>query len=321
MAVAQGFGAFVAAAEEVTWGTQIVTPTNFVKVAPGPDLKKTIEKVPLPHLGCVGSTSRNRRKHFTAKEDGGANFEIVAAYDDSTLLFLKHALGAVVTTGAGPFVHTLTLALDPPTGLSLWLARGNLGGAEILEGGLINQWEFKISSGGVASLVLPDVIGQQATGTASAPIATLPASDEILHSHATQLAYNGNSFDLISLSVKGDRKLARRQLLGSELTKRPTASDFYEVGGTLVVEYDTAEDWEAEWIADTIADAVISFAGSGNNALTIEMQNMYIMDVSNPVSAAGIFQRTITFRCEASATGEGIEFAFTNDNATAIANG
>jgi hypothetical protein len=98
-------------------------------------------------------------------------------------------------------------------------------------------------------------------------------------------------------------------------------SDFYEATGTLVVELDPTDALDGEWLSDTTADASFTLTGIGNNAATVDLQGVYIMDISAPVSAAGVIQRTITFACQAGATGEGIEITITNDNATAEANG
>ena len=322
MSIGTGWGAALALAEQVDFDTPIVAPTNILKVV-SVGVKKTIEKVPVPHLGCVGATSRVRRSHFTARENAGGTVEIVASYDDSTVMLMKHALGAVATIGAGPYVHTVSLAADAPLPLTAWQLNGDNGGNERFTGTYVNQWEFKVAAGDVARLVIGDFIAKEGAGLAeiNPVLPTEPTSEPILHSHVGVVSYNGNNYTLVSLSVKGDRKLARRQLLGSTKTKQPLPSDFYEVSGTLTIELDPTDALDGEWSADTTADMGIPFVGIGNNALTVNLDNVYVNDISAPVSAAGVIQRTITFTAQAGAAGEGVEFLFANDNATAEANG
>jgi len=317
MAVAKlGFGSAVGVGVESTWGTP-VSRTNWVRITSW-GLKRTLEIVPRPHLGTTSATSTNRRQHFTASDDAGGSFEYLCAYDDSSILLLTHALGAVATTGTGPYVHTVTLASSAGNGLSIEGLNGN-GSAEVFEGCLLTRTEISISAAEVMK-IRHDVIGETSQGLASAGTPTFSSNgEEVLHSHAGQFSFDSVTHDLVDLSIIVDHKLAKRQLLGSTLTKRPQLSDYLEVTGRLTVEY-IVDTTNTKWLAGTQGDATITFTGSGNNVLAMTLQNLYISNIDRAVSSPGVIRETVEFRCESDGTDEGLKLVFTNDNAASTAN-
>lgn len=299
---------------ESTYGTK-VSITNWLRVE-SVGLKRTVDKVRIPHLGTNGTQSSNRQAHFIASDDAGGAFSFPAAYDDSTLLLVAHAMGANATTGAGPYVHTMTLdTLTPLASLSLEQAIGS-GKSEFFEGSRINGFEFSIASGDVAKISIPGIISETSGGLEAQGTPTFPVSSFVKHSEASTLAFNSLVFDLMDITIKVDRKFAKRQLLGSTITQEPCPTDFTTVEGSFTVQLGAEATYglNAALLADTQGDGVLSFAGAGNNALVITLQNMIITDVARPVSGAGVVTQTVTFICESDGTNEGLEFRFTNDN-------
>lgn len=318
-----GHGSAVGIGAETTYGTK-ASRTNWLRIVSW-GLKRTITRTPRPHLGTTSSVSLNRRQHYTESNEAGGPLEFLAAYDDSTIMMLAHGLGAVASAGTGPYTHTITLARFPYTldsnkvALSLEGVLGNSGDSEIFEGCLINRTEISISSGGVMT-VRQDIIAETSGGQETAGSPTFSSNgEEILHSHGGQITFNSTTDDIYEITITIDQKLSRRQVLGSTDTKKPIPTDFTEVSVRFVREY-TDDNRHDEYIVGTQGNATLSFAGTGNNALAVTLQNLYITDCSEAVNTAGVMRQTVEGRCESDGTDEGISLVFTNDNASAFAN-
>ena len=306
-----GHGSAIMLGFESTWGTEVAR-TNSIRCV-SHAMTRTIEKVGRPHLGTLGSAYFTRRSHYVQSDMSGGSFEVLAAYNDSTVALMAYALGAAVDAGGPTYTHTLTCAEQGLIGLSIETINGT-GNAEVWEGCKISRAEFMIETGGIARLKC-DVIAETNSGLESASTPTFATEDHILHSHAGQFTHNSNSKDFASLSIVRDRKLATRQLVGSALTKEPIVSDFPDVTGTVVFEYDSTTP-NAAYIADTQGDATVTFtSGTSPNALAITLHNIILNSVVREVSAVGVIRETVTFTCEATGSESGCSFVFTNTQA------
>jgi len=313
-----GLGTCIGLAEETTWGTA-VSRTNWLRVV-STSLQKKPELVPIAHLGTKGAASTNRREHFIRSEKSGGDIEVYMAYDDSTNLLLKHAFGAVAEAGAGPYTHTYTLAMPGTNGLTVEQVNGTTTKAEVFEGSIITSFELKFAANEVAKLMLPGIICQTSGGLVAAGTPTYSSTQEyILHHHAGQFGFNSNNYDIVSASVKVERKFAERAYLGGKETLQPVAPDFMSVTASVELEWvDT--NFDAEFLASTQGDATLSFVGTGNNAMDLTLQNAVITDVSRPVSSSGVIRQTVSFMMFSDGTDEGLKLVMTNDNATALIN-
>jgi len=315
----RGHGSCLAIGKEATYGTP-VTRTNLLRVG-SLSMKRTIDRVRIPHLGTKGSVSTNRREHFTASDKAGGSLEIPMAFDDSTVLLCAHALGAVATTGAGPYTHACTLAV-PGALESLTLENGyGTGDSEVFRGSILPGLEISATAGEIVKLVVPGIISQTTGGLEATSSLTFPISTYIKHDQASVFSFNGITPTINSFSLKVDRKYTDRMHLGSVLTKEPTPSDFLTVDFSIVVEYGQIAGLNAAWLADTESNATISFVGPGNNFLGIALQNCHITDISRPISGPGIITQTVSFVAQSDGTNEGASLTFINDNANYDDNG
>lgn len=305
-----GHGACIGIGFESTWGTEVAR-SNWVRVV-SHAIVRNIEKVPRPHLGTLGAVSYVRRSHYTQSDMVSGTVEILAAYNDSTVGLMAHALGAAADAGGPTYTHTLTVAQPGLVGLTLEAINGT-GLAEVWEGCKIGRAELSIASGEIARFRL-DVIGETNSGLEAVGTPAFATEDHILHSHAGQLGFNSASYDCLSFSIVCDRKIGTRQLLGSALTKEPLTSDFPEVSGSFVVEY-SASTLNAAFIADTVGDLTISFTGTGANQLAITAHNIYIESVVRDVSGPGVIRETVTWKAQADGSDSGLAMVFTNANA------
>jgi hypothetical protein len=299
-------------AEESTWGTA-VSRTNWRPLISA-SLTRTVEKVPRPHL-LSGTASAMRRNHFTQADNAGGAFSVEATYDNIGML-LKHLMGTVSTVGSDPYTHTYTLAQALPIGLTMEFNRGT-GTSEVLEGCKLNSSTLSVSAGGVMTLDC-DVIAETsaARGTAGTP-SYATNQRPVLHSHAGQFSFNAVNYDLVDMSLTVNNALARRQLLGSAVTKEPLRSDFQSVELSVTLEVEDA--LYAALLADTQGDAAITFT-SGSLSFAITAQNAYLSAVTDPISDANIVRQSLTFVCESDGTDEGLSIAVTNNSASGTAN-
>lgn len=115
MSVSFGHNTWIGFGEESTFGTA-VSPTKFLELQ-SEGLKGIHTRIPKPSLRRV---SHDRRMNSKKSVEG--SFEFYVGKTGGELL-LKHALGSVLTTGAGPYTHTFSLADALPTGLTFHVNR------------------------------------------------------------------------------------------------------------------------------------------------------------------------------------------------------
>ena len=317
----RGHGSCLAIGKEVTYGVAVAR-TNLLRVG-SLSMKRTIDRVRIPHLGTKGAISTNRREHFTASDKAGGALEIPLAYDDSSVLLVAHALGAVATTGAGPYNHACSLAV-PGALESLTLENGyGTGDSEVFRGSILPGLEISATAGEVVKLVIPGIIAQTTGGLEASSSLAFPVSSYVKHDESSTFSWNGLTPTINSFSIKVDRKYSDRMHLGSVLTKEPAPSDFLTVEFSIVLEYGQVAGFNAAWLADTNADAGIVFTGPGNNVLGLALQNAHIVDIARPISGPGIITQTVSFVCEAKTPvpQEGFVATFINDNANYDDNG
>jgi hypothetical protein len=317
MAVHRGFGATIGLGEEVTWGTAVARTHWLRPMRTG--LRRTRTHVPLATLGDLSQTSTIDKTFYVESDFAGGSFQIPMAYDDSTLLVLKHLLGGLATSGASaPYTHALTPA-SLPVGLTIEQINGTPGTGnmtEVFEGCRLTSGRISIEAGGIMMLEA-EVIAETSGGLAAAGTPTYNTTREyIKHNHAGTMTVGGTNHPLRSLSISIDRGLQRNHELGSLLTKEPVEERLsIEIETTVLWQ---AATWHGNYLADTQGDLSLVFTGTGDNGLTLTASNLLVIDRSSDVSGPGGILETIRYKAFADATGadQGLSFSFTNDNAT-----
>jgi hypothetical protein len=316
-----GSGAMLGIGEESTWGTA-VSRTNWKDMV-SMGLRRTISKRPVPELGRYGQASSNHRYDYIENDFAGGPLSFVVSYNDSTLLLLKHIMGDVATTGAGPYNHEFTLASPPPIGLTLEQIRGKhatMDTAEVFEGCKLNGMRMSISAGGLMMIETEVIAQTSARAAAGTPTAT-SGGERIRHNHAASVSvtWNSNVRPVNSFSLTLERNLERNQELGSQFTSEPYESD------GLSVLFEMRRKWQDEafdddFEADTQSTLALDFNGSSGRAFEISMPGAKIYDVEREVSSRGAIEQVIRGRALATSTSEGLRIIVTNANATAEAN-
>jgi len=316
MPIYTGHGSALGLAEETTWGTPVAR-TNWLTML-SCSLERSIEYVPRANLGRKAATSWMRRAHYTSTDNVEGDFEWEVAYDDSSIMLLKHLLWGMATTGAGPtYTHTATISATAPTGLTVEKILGD-GNGEVFEGVLIAEGSLRIAAGGIMTGRVR-LIGETGGGLVTAGTPTYSANGNLVkHDHAGVFAFNSQNYDLLDMEVTLRRALDRRLLLGSKLTKKPIASSWTEVTARLTTEYDRTNP-HSDYSANTQGDGTITFTDA-TRSMAFTLQNMYTTRLTKTLSSPGVIRESWDVVCESDGTDEGLKIATVNGNSSATAN-
>lgn len=328
MSAVIGAGGFLGFAEESTYGTAVVPSTAWL----GPGLNRSTlgEQRVRQVVGTLGTFSatpghHNAHRSIQTERNVGGQIEWVPHYAGySTIMLLKHALGAVNTTGAGPYAHEITWDRDGVTGLTIQQNHGQHGSLNLVErftGCRIDQLE--ISAQARSPLMCrATFIGAEGLGltTISGTPDFTSEAEEIQADHGGTFTWNSVTHRCLSWTIRVQNALSRRPYVGSQLTDCPEPSGLASVMFEAEVEW-VANDLYNDFRAETQDDVTLSFAGAGNNAMAIDLHNLILDRCDKPVDGAGIRSFTIGGQCFAgtTATETGIEITMTNDNTGAIA--
>ena len=315
MAVADtGRGTYIGAGEESTWGTA-VSRTNWRPLI-SHDIKRSQTNVPREDLEIAASGSPLGLGSANVAEEAGGPAEFYLTYEQAPFWF-KHAMGGMATTGAGPYVHTATLAALP-TGLTLEVNRGSDANSEVMEGCKINQLTIDFQASSRATMAL-DVMAETGATRGAKGSETIAAGTYVFPHEASTLAWGGNTFTLKTMTIALNRSLERRDCFGTKFTAEPTQSNVATVTWACEIEYD--EQIYLDHQAGTSGDAVITFTGTGNNVMACTLENAKLDEpVGDGVPGPGRIMTAFTLTGYPDATKTGLKIVTTNDNALATSN-
>ena len=316
MAAQLGQGARLSAGEESVSGTE-VSRTAVARLS-STTLQRKVARDIVPHLVGSGS-SANPMDLFETVGTVGGDAEFPASYQGQALgLWLKHAMGAVATTGSGPYTHTFTLAGALPAGLSLCVERGSgasLGDEELL-GCRVNTFELSVAPAQTMTCRL-NFIGMTGSARGADTPPSLVAHYPILHKHAGQLSFNSANYTLSAFTVRVNNNLTPVPELGSIYSSSPERNGFQtvEIEAELVARSDALF---TAGIAGTQGDVAITFS-DGTRSLAFTLQDAVIMDYSDPISAFGIIKQKVIWRGFGDGTDHGLSVVLINGNSSAVA--
>lgn len=308
--LAFGFG------DESTWGTA-ASRTIWVRGI-SESMKRSVKKVRRPHL-YHATSSGNRTSHYIEADEAGGTIEFEMNWEGLGILLRHIFFGSFITSGSGPtYTHTLKLAVSPPTGgLTLQVNRGD-GTSEVFEGCRVSKATFKIEAGGTMRCTL-DIIAETSGGRVSAGSPSFSSNDvPLIHHQAGTVGFNSQTYTAKSVEITVDNKFARRQLLGSKLTKEPKPSDFRDITVKVDMEWEN-DNLNTALTADTESDLTLSFSGLASRSFAISAHNCYLDDVSDPVNGPGVVAQSCTFMAQSDGTDEGLQFVIVNTQSTAEA--
>lgn len=325
-----GFSAMVGLREEATWGTSAGNSDHFVAVTSVTPTVDTGVQV-LPYLGIVSPQAGHvPRDSVATKHDAGLELAGCACYDDKGfLLVLKHAMGAVATTGPSgtQYTHTFTLDTDGDDGggdsvigLSAQVIHGfGLSNpSELFVGNKISRFELEVAASGWMTWRATTIAKSSGGMIAIAGSPAFTAAEEVLAHQGAILSWNGRSIGLRRLKVTLDNALIRRPVIGSLYTDVPIP------GGPGSITVEIERSWEdhdlyTDYLAGTQADGSVTFTGTGDNQMVLTLSNLRWTSVGKPVDRAGELVQRAVGMCFSNPTSEqGLTIVVKNANSTAI---
>src|SRR5574343_1209540 len=317
MALTSGLASQLGIGAESTIGTR-VAPTKFM------EFNSESLKLNRDRIESGGIRAGRRVLHRCAagiqSVDGG--FEVELTPQGSGLL-LKHAFGAVSTTGAGPYVHTLTPGDMSALGLTIQVNRPGIDGTNRpfdYLGCSITDWEI---SSAVNQYVMGrfNVYGMHEDTGQSLASASYPAGPTPFTFVHGSIQIAAGAFDVKSFRVAGDNGLATgRHFIRSTNPERPKQAD--ETGlrsytGELVA------DWGVNGLTDynrfvngTEAALVLTMSVSASASLVITT-NVRFDGTTPNVTGPDLLEMSLPFKCVSSTSdAAAITAVLTNSDAT-----
>lgn len=315
MAILFGHGAFIALGKETTWGNAVSTTiSNRINSV---SLQKTQERnrkanLSVPSSGVLGEVFDG----FTIVE---GNIEMPLYYQGQGLLLEMAFGGSVTTTGASaPYTHTFDPDIDLGSAtIEVQRGTGITNQMELFTGVKIQQLAISAEAGGEVTASI-DFIGKTSNQRTTNISSSFGSGASILHFHAGTLDFDGQNYNVRSMTFTINNNLERRNLLGSKLTAEQSVGDVREI--TLEATLDTENDvLQRAYINGTQSDVTLSFT-SGSDSLQFTLTNAIITEHSDPVTAFGRVEQTLTFTGLADSSNVGGKIVLINGDSTGIGN-
>lgn len=311
-----GYGAYLGSGEESVYGTAVArdrwTRVNSVGI------RRARTKQTVDDITSVGSTFPNVRHVFTASDRVSGSFVFNASYDSTFLQRqLYHAMGAVNTSGTGPYTHVYTTDLDLPAGQTLEQGAGN-SYAEVFEGCKVNRLTLDVEPGRLMTCSV-DVIGETSGGPTTQGSPSQVANPVWINPvHGGQFTFNSVSYTIKRFQLTIDNKLSERDQIGSLETLEPARTARAEYTIQVVLER-VSNALHTAYLNDTQADAQIVFQNiPAAKSITFDLMNAMIMEYDPPaVSQVGPLEESVTFRGFADSSDGGLQITLVNGNSAA----
>ena len=332
MATSSYFGrnSFVGVAVESGWGTKNASSTVTRPIISCSMLRQ-VEKVERANLRVAGVAGL-RKGHYLVGDRVTGSLSLEATYDNAGY-FLNAAFGASgTTTGASLNTHTYTMGDVPVAGTTLRLQRGTSDYNETFTGVVFNTLTMSCAAGEAMTLDL-EMIGKTSIddegprGDTALSFSDPSHENLVLHHHASDLTWDGNTYNLIDFEYKLENGLAERMRLGSLLTKQPVQSDYRTSTLTVTFETDDVNGYK-KFIEDSVSDATVTFnnglAGANERVMQFNLNNCYIESYTDEISETGIVTASVTFKAQGSGSSGldlGTNMIVINQNDTAVHRG
>lgn len=253
---------------ETTYGTR-VAPTRFL-----PFLKESLGL----EIDYIESKSyRAGRKTKQLRRPGGqrvaGDIEMELA-PQGLGLWLKHCLGSVTSTGAGPYVHTFTPGGLVGLSMTVQIVRTDQTGIARpfdYSGLKVQSWEMGAQVGEIATLKTTLYGTTEDTGQSIAS-ASYPANWLPFTFVEGSLTVGGTATPVKSFSLKGDNGLLvdryRLQASGANKSLEPQEASVRDYSGTLEADFTSLTAYN-RFVNQTAAALVITLAQASGHQLVI----------------------------------------------------
>ena len=298
MSQAFGHQAWIGWGEESTYGTR-VAPASFLEVN-SENFKGEQSYISRPTLR---SASQNYKVRSKKSVSGGFAFPF--PWEGAEQL-IEHAMGSVVTTGAGPYTHTYALEDLLPTGLTFHVNRdaAALGAGSAFEYEGCHIASLKFSQEAENFLICEvGVLGEDWRNLAVAT-PTFPTFDGVDWEHlsaftidpgGTPVALSVRSWELMIENTLADDRF----ILGSRVRRGLGRSGQRKITGKVECEFENINAY-AKFRDLTLDDIVISLV-SGSKSLTFILPNLAFQGEDPEASDAGPMYLSLNFEAFQSA--------------------
>lgn len=316
----------VALGLETTFGTA-VTRDLFVRVTSISGHAKRIDRARRQHTYGTAATHGGMP---IAHVDGNISvdalsFGIQAHYNSiEPWEILYAAMGAAsAPSGAGPYVHTLTLDDTLPSYTIETIAgkdRAGTTSARVFAGCMCNELTMSLQARGTAAPMLIETtwIARDESGETTATSQTFSDDDTpVLHHHVGDITWNSATIsktEIENITIRINNALQTgRYGMGSQLASQPQTGGERTVTIEIQMERTTADVLYASYVSGADTDMTFSVETSSSRSLDFTFHNAIISELSPTFSLNGIEMQTVTFMARAvPGGGNGLQVVVTN---------
>lgn len=286
MALKSGLNAQLGFASETTWGTA-VTVSKFVPLV-SESVQKQVAR--LESSGILAGRRVLSTNQFTGGDvtvSGDINMEL-SQQGIGTLW--KWALGAISTSGSGPYTHVCTPGDLTDDHVTLQVGRPDTGGtvdAFTYSGCKCKSWEVAAKAGELVTASFSVVGKDEATNTNLVSATFTNGVDKAFTYINGSISVGGSAVSVKEFTVAGDNMLKDdRRFLGAATVSEPLESGLREYTGELLMDWEGMTQYNRFVAGSTHAFSAAFSAGSdasftisGNVRLDGETPNVAGTDV------------------------------------------
>lgn len=234
-------------------------------------------------------------------------------------LITKHMLGALATTGAGPYVHTATPGSMVGQSLTMQICKTDRSGTQRpfdYKGVKITDWTIEAQVGEIATLEL-GTYGQTEDTSQSIATATYPSGWLPFTFVEGSVTLGGTATPIKHLTLKGDNGYGLDVgQLGSALVREPVTQDIRQITGTFDADFADLTAYN-RYVNQTQVALVATFAQAGGHQCVITASIETIGETPNAGGAGEEIRQPLSFLgVHPTSDASVITIATTNSDAT-----
>lgn len=319
MALRSGLAAQLGIGVESTVGTA-VTPSRFYPFN-DESLALTIERIESEGLRAGDRVMRSSR-WVSGQRTVEGSFSMDLHAENSAILF-KHLLGAVTTTGSGPYTHTCVLGDPHGLGLTVEVGRPDVGGT---------VRAFTYNGCKLTEAVLSNSVGELLTGeftvsgkdetTGSVTSASYPASSELLSFTGATITLGGSSYDVTDITINVNTGLnAERFYLGANTIKEQVAANMVEITADLTSEFSSLTEYNR--VVNATSAALVAkwegsvISGGVKRKIEVSLPACRFDGTTPNVGGPGIVEQQLTAKALDNGTDQPITITIVNSDSSA----
>lgn len=290
MAVGAGVSAQASYVSESVYGT-LVTTTKFVEFL-SEGLKNDGGTRILSNGLRAGRLAHHRSARGVVHIAGPIEMELPNV---NVATWIKHMMGTVVTTGAGPYTHTYTPGDLLGDSMTVQIGKPDVAGTvnPFTYGGVkIASWELAAEVDQYVKLTCNLVAKSETLATGLATASYSASLSPFVFTGAV-LSGAGAPTNVNSFTLRADNGLATREGTGSASIREPIATR-REYGGSIQGDFDGTTKY-ADFIAKTERALVATFT-SGSDTLTATMNAEFVGE-SPVVEGPDLLTQPLNFDC------------------------